>query len=84
MAIQKKITPIKESIAAIQPRVDQLDKAYREKAKKAMEADKADQFEDAKRFKAESLKGYGEWKKEKTKLDILNAELKRLTNQIEP
>lgn len=81
---QKKMIPINEAIAALKPKVDDLDKAYRELAKKATAADKADQFEDAKRFKEESLKGYAEWKKEKAKLDMLNAELKRLKNDIEP
>jgi len=60
-----------------------LDKAYREAAKKAMAADKADQLEDAKKYKAESLKGYAEWKKQKTRLDNLAAEIKKLDNMIE-
>jgi len=60
-----------------------LDKAYREAAKKAMVADKADKLEDAKNYKAESLKGYAEWKKQKAKLDSLAAEIKKLANLIE-
>lgn len=82
--VQKQIEAKTVDLKPIQERAAKLDKAYRELAKKATAADKADQFEDAKRFKEESLKGYAEWKKEKAKLDMLNAELKRLKSDIEP
>ena len=45
-----------------------LESAYRDAAKKSLAAEKAGQFEAAKKFKAESLKGYADWKKLKLEL----------------
>lgn len=45
-----------------------LDKSYRDAAKKSLAAEKADMFEAAKKFKAESLKAYADWKKLKLEL----------------
>lgn len=88
---QARIKPLKEErekklakANEMQKTLVALDKAYRDAAKKAMAADKADQFDNAQKYKAESLKGYGEWKKEKAKLDDLSAEIKKLDNMIEP
>ena len=76
--ISQKIAEKKIQVEAQKNITDKADKIYRDLAKQAIAADKADQFADAKRLKADSLKGYAIWKKEKATLDDLENELQKL------
>lgn len=61
--IPGKAKPVLDPLA-----LDQLEKEYREAGRKSLDADKKDQFEEAKKWKKISLEKYAQWKKLKEEM----------------